>query len=115
MRFNLETSNLLYEVRYESLTNLEDYTYQKLYEDISGNYFIYFQKGKHSKDLINTGVIDLVIKKHNCFLDENDIELWKYVSKKMQKVYPKEFPIIDCQEEEDLKWMHEIAAEDLPF
>lgn len=117
MRFNLQTSKLLYEVRHQSLTNLEDYTYQQLYENINGDYFIHFERGKCSKDLININCIDSMARKDNYYVDGNDVEIWRHISKQMKEEYPKEFLIIDWQKEEreNLIWMGRISEEDLPF
>ena len=49
MRFNLQTSKLLYEVRYQNSNLSEDYTYEELYKDINGKYFIHFQGCKRKQ------------------------------------------------------------------
>ena len=117
MRFNLETSKLLYEVRYKSLTSKEGYTYEQLYRDINGKYFIHFIGGKNSVYAVKTSYTDSVGREGNYFINNNEIDLWKRVSNCMREEYSNEFSIIDWEKEEEESLVLEpyIPVEELPF
>ncbi|MBN1065414.1 hypothetical protein [Clostridium botulinum] len=117
MRFNLETSKLLYEVRYRSLISKEGYTYEQLYRDVNGKYFIHFMGGKNSEYAVKTSYTDSVGRESNYFIEESKIDSWKRISNHMKEEYSNEFSIIDWQkeEEESLVWEPYIPIEELPF
>lgn len=115
MRFNLQTSKLLYEVRYQNSNVSEDYTYEELYKDINGEYFIHFYGGKESKYAINE--IENIEIRGNYSIDIDSVDIFKAITRIFQEQYPKEFLVIDweSEEEESLIWMSEILEEELPF
>ncbi|WP_460281819.1 hypothetical protein [Clostridium sp. CTA-5] len=100
MRFNLETSKLLYEVRYRNLTSKENYTYEQLYRDKNGEYFMHFLGGKYSEYAVKTSYTGFVGRDGNYFITETEIDLWKRISKRMKEEYSNEYSIIDWEKEE---------------
>lgn len=117
MRFNLQTSKLLYEVRYQNSNVSEDYTYEELYKDINGKYFIHFKGGKESKYAMKFDDIENIEVKGNYSIDIDSIDIFKAITRIFQEQYPKEFLVIDwaSEEEESLIWISEILEEELPF
>jgi hypothetical protein len=117
MRFNLETSKLLYEVRYQDKKIEELYTYEQLYKDINGRYFMHFIGSKYSQYGVKTGYSDSAGREGDFYIDTHDINIWKYVSNIMKENHPEEYLIIDWEKEEreSLIWMEQIALEKLPF
>ncbi|WP_315078586.1 hypothetical protein [uncultured Clostridium sp.] len=117
MRFNLETSKLLYEVRFQSLNSKENYTYEQLYKNINGEYFIHFIGGKYSEYAVKISYKSYVGREGNYFIDESEINLWMRISNRMKEEYSNEFIIIDWEkeEEESLVWEPYILLEELPF
>lgn len=117
MRFNLETSKLLYEVRYQNKEFEDAYTYEQLFKDISGKHFIHFVGSKFSKYGVKTSYSNYVGRTGNYYIDTYEIDLWKSVSKHMKDNYPDEYLIIDWvkEEKENLLWMGQISKEELPF
>lgn len=63
MRFNLETSKLLYEVRFQDEEFEGMYTYEQLFKDINGKYFMHFIGGKHSQYSVKTGYVNFSRKR----------------------------------------------------
>ena len=117
MRFNLQTSKLLYEVRYQNSNVSEDYTYEELYKDIDGEYFIHFQGGKESKYAMKFDDRESIEIKGNYSIDIDSIDVFKAITRIFQEQNPKEFLVIDweSEEEESLIWINEISEEELPF
>jgi hypothetical protein len=117
MRFNLETSKLLYEVRYQNKKSEDLYTYEQLYKDINGNYFIHFIGSEYSKYGVKTGYSTCIGRIGNFYVDIYELDLWKAVSKNMKESYPDEYIIIDWEqkEKEGLLWMGQISKEELTF
>eukprot|EP00828_Plagiopyla_frontata_P033139 TRINITY_DN4304_c0_g1_i1.p3 TRINITY_DN4304_c0_g1~~TRINITY_DN4304_c0_g1_i1.p3 ORF type:complete len:130 (+),score=28.45 TRINITY_DN4304_c0_g1_i1:407-796(+) len=94
MSFNLETATLLYEVRYERKSNKENYTYEYLYKDIQGRYFIHFEGGKDSDYRIKVGHHKYQGRTGDYFIDELDADGWKFIAQLMKHNYPNEYAII---------------------
>ena len=117
MRFNLQTSKLLYEVRYQNSNVSEDYTYEELYKDINGKYFIHFQGGKESKYAIAFDNRESIEIKGNYSINIDNVDIFKAITRIFQEQDPKEFLVIDweSEEEESLIWISEISEEELPF
>jgi hypothetical protein len=117
MRFNLETSKLLYEVRYQNKKSEDLYTYEQLYKDINGQYFMHFIGSKYSEYGIKAGYNNCVGREGNYYIDKDHINIWKYISNKMKESHSDEYLIIDWEQEEKegLLWMGEISKEELPF
>lgn len=117
MRFNLKTSKLLYEVRYQSKESEDSYTYEQLFKDIDGKYFMHFIGSPFSKYGVKTGYSNYVGREGNFYIDTYEIDIWKKVSKHMSEEYPGEYLIIDWENEEKeaLLWIEQIAEEKLPF
>lgn len=119
MRFNLETSKLVYEVRFQDKECDDIYTYEQLFRDITGRYFMHFIGSKYSKYSIKTGYSSgkSVGREGNFYMDTYEIELWKKVSDMMVEEYHDEYTIIDWEkdEKEALLWIEQIAEEKLPF
>ncbi|GAA0078921.1 hypothetical protein UT300005_33000 [Clostridium sp. CTA-5] len=117
MRFNLETSKLLYEVRYRNLTSKESYTYQQLYKDRYGKYFIHFIGGKYNESDIKTSYTGFVGREGNYFINERKIDLWKKIAKHIHEECQDECAIINWEKEEkeSIAWEEYIPLEELPF
>ena len=117
MRFNLETSKLLYEVRFQDKKYEEIYTCEQLFKDANGMYFMHFIGSKYSPYAIKIGYSDSVGREGNYYIDTYQIESWKQVSNTMFERRSDEYTIIDWEKEENenLSWMGKIAEEKLPF
>lgn len=119
MRFNLETSQLIYEVKYSKKGHPSIYTYEYLYKDKLGRYFIHYEGGKCSEYAVKVGFSDYAKRSGNYYIDNSDISLWKHVSKKMQKRYPLDYEIIDWESERKDSLIFNddfyIPEEKLPF
>ena len=117
MRFNLKTSKLLYEVRYQNKEHEDIYTCEQLFKDITGKYFMHFIGSNYSQYAVKTGYSDSVGREGNFYIDTYEIDLWKEVSNRMIEKYHDEYTIIHWEndEKEGLVWMAHIAEEDLPF
>lgn len=119
MRFNLKTSKLLYEVRFQDKECEEVYTYEQLFRDINGRYFMHFIGSKYSQYAIKTGysAVASVGREGNFYMDTYEIDLWKKVSDIMVQKYHDEYIVIDWEKEENenLLWMGQISEEKLPF
>lgn len=119
MRFNLETSKLLYEVRYQNTECDESYMFEQLYRDINGRYFMHFIGGKFSEYAIKTGYSagKAVGREGNYYMETHEIKLWKQVSDIMVQKSQDKYCVIDWEKEENenLIWMGQIAEEKLPF
>lgn len=119
MRFNLETSELLYEVKYSKNGHLDIYTYEYLYRDTLGRYFIHYDAGRYSEYAVKVGFNDYAKRSGNYYIDESDISIWKKVSNKMQKRYSLDYEIIDWESErkDSLIFNYDfyIPEEKLPF
>ena len=117
MRFNLETSKLVYEVRYQREDSEESYTFEQLYRDIQGRYFIHFEGGKYSAYSVKTGYCNYAGRNGNYYINIDESDVWKRVSEIMKQRYPDRYEIIDWEKEENeyLVWMGMIAEEELPF
>jgi hypothetical protein len=116
MRFNLKTSKLLYEVRYQDEEVEELYTYEQLFKDINGRYFIHFVGSKYSEYGVKTGYSNTIGREGDFYIDTHEINIWKAVSNIMKEKHPRSYTIIDWeQEEKDFLWMGQISEEELPF
>ncbi|NFT08364.1 hypothetical protein FDF26_15090 [Clostridium botulinum] len=117
MRFNLETSELLYEVRFQSLNSNENYTYEQLYKNINGEYFIHFIGGKYSEYTVKTSYKSYVGRDGNYFIHESEINLWKRISNRMKEEFSDEFCIIDWEKEKEESIIFEpyIPLKELSF
>jgi hypothetical protein len=117
MRFDLETSKLVYEVRFHDKDCDDIYTYEQLFRDVSGKYFMHFIASKHTQYAIKTGYLESVGREGNFYIDTYEIDLWKRVSNTMFEKRSDEYTIIDWEKEENenLLWMGHIAEEKLPF
>ncbi len=117
MRFNLETSKLLYEVRYKDEEYEELYTYEQLFKDINEKYFIHFIGSEFSQYAVKTGYSEHIGREGNYYIDTDDIKMWKVVSNKMKEKHPEAYTIIDWvqEEKESLIWMGQMSEEELPF
>lgn len=122
MRFDLETSELLYEVRFQSLNLKENYTYEQLYKNISGEYFIHFIGGKYSEYAVKISYSDYKAREGSYFINKYEIDFWKSTLLKMQEKYSKEYTIIDWKKEKNESiifepdiLLEEISEEELPF
>ncbi|HBJ1650189.1 TPA: hypothetical protein LA460_000613 [Clostridium botulinum] len=117
MRFNLEASELLYEVRFQSLNAKENYTYEQLYKTINGEYFIHFIGGKYSEYAVKISYLDYKEREGSYYIHKYDINLWKNTSIKMQAKHPEEYIIIDWKKEKNESIIFEpyIPLEELPF
>lgn len=118
MRFNLETSELIYEVKYSKKGHPNIYTYEYLYKDTLGRYFIHYDASKYSEYAIKIGFNEYAKRSGNYYIDESDINIWKKVSNKMQKRYSLDYEIIDWESErKDSLILNEfyIPEEKLPY
>lgn len=117
MRFDLETSKLLYEVRFQDKKYEEIYTCEQLFRDSNGNYFMHFIGSKYSPYAIKTGYSESVGREGDFYMDIYDIDLWKRTSNTLFERRSDEYNIIDWEKEENenLIWMGHIAKEKLPF
>ncbi len=117
MKFNLDTSKLLYEVRFQSLNSKENYTYEQLYKNINGEYFIYFIGGKYSEYAVKISYLDYKEREGSYYINKYDINLWKNTSLKMEEKFPNQYTIIDWEKEKDESIIFEpyIPLEELPF
>ncbi|MCS6110980.1 hypothetical protein FDB55_01945 [Clostridium botulinum] len=117
MRVNLETSELLYEVRFQSLNSKENYTYEQLYKNIKGEYFIHFIGGKYSEYAVKTSYDSYIGREGNYCIDESEINLWKKISNRMKEEYSNEITIIDWEKEkeESIIFKSYMPLEELPF
>ena len=101
MKFDLKKSKLLFEVRYKNKNYSDVYTYEMLYKREDGKCFIHFEGGKFSPYAIKIGYSDFAPRSGNFFIDDIEIELWKSVACMKQKDYPKEYMVIDWENEEE--------------
>ena len=119
MRFNLETSELIYEVKYSKKGHPNIYTYEYLYKDTLGRYFIHYDASKYSEYAIKIGFNEYAKRSGNYYIDESDINIWKKVSNKMQKLYSLDYEIIDWESERKDSLIFNddfyIPEEKLPF
>ena len=118
MRFNLETSELLYEVKYLKNGHPDIYTYEYLYRDTLGRYFIHYDASKYSEYAVKVGFNDYAKRSGNYYIDEIDINVWKRVCNKQQKRYPLDYVITDWEKERnDSLILNEIyiPEEKLPY
>ncbi|NFT91064.1 hypothetical protein FDF86_01355 [Clostridium botulinum] len=117
MRFNLETSELLYEVRFQSLNSKENYTYEQLYKNINRRYFIHFIGGKYSEYAVKISYSDYKEREGNYFINKSEIDFWKNISLKMLEKHSDEFSIINWEKEKEESMIFEpyISLEELPF
>ncbi|MBZ9692420.1 hypothetical protein [Clostridium sp. M14] len=117
MRFNLETSKLLYEVRFQSLNSKENYTYEQLYKNMNGEYFIHFIGGKYSEYAVKISYLEYKEREGSYSINKYHINLWKNTLLKMQEKYPEEYTIIDWKKEKEDSIVFEpyIPLEELPF
>ena len=99
MRFNLETSELLYEVKYSKNGHPDIYTYEYLYRNTLGKYFIHYEGGRCSEYAVKVGFTDYAKRSGNYYINNTDISLWKHVSRKMAKRYPLDYIITDWEKE----------------
>ncbi|MDU6543060.1 MAG: hypothetical protein E6519_15715 [Clostridium sp.] len=112
MKFNLEQSKLLYEVRYKVPGDKESYTYEMLYRNKDGKYFMHFEGGKYSEYAVKIGMHDYKPRSGNYFIDRGDIGVWKVVSQKMQEERPNKYMIIDWEKEEQERILEEKKQND---
>ena len=118
MRFNLETSELLYEVKYLKNGHPDICTYEYLYRDTLGRYFIHYDASKYSEYAVKVGFNDCAKRSGNYYIDEIDINVWKSVCNKQQKRYPLDYVITDWEKERnDSLILNEIyiPEEKLPY
>ncbi|MBN1060211.1 hypothetical protein [Clostridium botulinum] len=117
MKFNLDTSKLLYEVRFQSLNSKENYTYEQLYKNINGEYFIHFIGGKYSEYAVKISYLDYKEREGSYYINKYDINLWKNTLLKMEEKFPNQYTIIDWEKEKDESIIFEpyIPLEELPF
>lgn len=114
MKFNLQTSKLLYGVRYQNLKVKEGYTFEQLYQDVDGRYFIHFIGGKFSEYGVKINYADYIGREGNYFIDKYDISTWICVSNKFAIKYPKIYSVIDWKQEREDLLMEQISEVELP-
>lgn len=118
MRFDLENSELVYEVKYKRPDCEESYSYEYLYRDKCGRYFMHFEGGAYSKYSVKTGYIKSAPRSGNYYIDKSEINLWKEVTKDMQKQYPDYYEITNWRKERDDTFLNNevyIGEAELPF
>ena len=119
MRFDLKNSRLLYEVRYKRPDCEESYSYEYLYRDKCGRYFMHFEGGAYSKYSVKTGYIKSAPRSGNYYIDEIEVDLWKETAAYMSEKHPGCYTITDWEAErfESLEFNEEIfiPQEKLPF
>ena len=117
MRVNLETSELLYEVRFQSLNSKENYTYEQLYKNINGEYFIHFIGGKYSEYAVKISYLEYKEWEGSYSINKYEIDFWKNTSLKMEEKFPNQYTIIDWEKEknESINFQPYIPLEELPF
>ncbi|WP_294377093.1 hypothetical protein [uncultured Clostridium sp.] len=108
MKFNLKKSKLLFESRYKASGNDEEYTYEMLYKNDEGKYFIHFEGGKYSEYSVKIGFCDYKPRCGNYFIEELFIDIWKNTVLSMQKQKPDEYFVIDWEKEEEEAMINEI-------
>lgn len=117
MRFNLKTSQLLYEVKYQNANSKENYTNEKLYIDRRGFYFIHFEGGKESKYAVRLSNGQIIKGIGNKITDKESIEIWKCLLKMFVEVSPNQFKVKDLEKEEKeyLLFLESIPKDKIPF
>ena len=110
MRFNLDLSKLVYEVRFQDNEYEEIYTCEQLFKDADGRYFMHFIGSKYSPYAVKTGYSESVGREGNFYMDTYDIDLWKRTSNTLFERRSDEYNIIDWEKEENenLLWMGQI-------
>ena len=101
MKFNLNKSKLIYQVRYNTPLSKEGYTYEMLYRTEEGKYFIHFEGGKCSEYAVKVGMFDYRGRSGEYEINKCDLDIWKQTALSNSKRKPERYMVIDWEKEED--------------